>query len=199
MTLIHRIDAWLERFIRWHMSVRERLYHPLLELLAWLRILPNAVSFARLTLLVPFLYYSQSSRILAAALLAASIFLDTVDGALARHLMGKGSRGKSSGRLLDAAFDYVTLYAVMWVIISAGGSNAVLAYCHAIIVAALAGIKLVRKKPAVAFSGIYAVVMLFLITGINLSNVYFIIANGIMTVYAAIAVLPLFAEGKRLR
>jgi len=78
-----------------------RIYHPLVLLLAWLKVSPNLVSFSQICvgLLIVILITSHQPL----ALLLITLTIHGVDGALARHL----GRATPFGALWDGFCDHV--------------------------------------------------------------------------------------------
>ncbi|HAL61909.1 MAG TPA: hypothetical protein DCP08_05810 [Chloroflexi bacterium] len=80
-----------------------RIYHPLVLLLAWLRVPPNLVSFSQIPLGLLIVIMITPHPRLALLLIALCIATDGVDGALARHL----GRATPFGALWDGFCDHV--------------------------------------------------------------------------------------------
>jgi len=80
-----------------------RIYHPLVLLLAWLKVPPNLVSFSQIPLGLLIVIMITPHPRLAFLLMVASILLDGVDGALARHL----GRSTPFGALWDSFCDHI--------------------------------------------------------------------------------------------
>jgi phosphatidylglycerophosphate synthase len=80
-----------------------RIYHPLVLLLAWLGVSPNLVSFSQIPLGLLIVIMITPHPRLALLLIVASIAIDGIDGALARHL----GRATPFGALWDGYCDHV--------------------------------------------------------------------------------------------
>ena len=80
-----------------------RIYHPLVLLLAWLGVSPHLVSFSQIPLGLLIVIMITPHPRLALILIMASITVDGVDGALARHL----GRSSPFGALWDGFCDHV--------------------------------------------------------------------------------------------
>jgi len=80
-----------------------RIYHPLVLLLAWLRVPPNLVSFSQIPLGLLIVFMITPHPRLALLLITLSLAIDGIDGALARHL----GRATPFGALWDGFCDHV--------------------------------------------------------------------------------------------
>lgn len=80
-----------------------RIYHPIVLLLAWLKVSPNLVSFSQIPLGLLIVILITPYPRLALLLIVASIAIDGVDGALARHL----GRSSPFGALWDGFCDHI--------------------------------------------------------------------------------------------
>ena len=80
-----------------------RIYHPIVLLLAWLKVSPNFVSFLQIPLGLLIVIMITPQPRLAFLLIVASILLDGIDGALARHL----GRSSPFGALWDGFCDHI--------------------------------------------------------------------------------------------
>lgn len=183
------LDQLSENLMEWHIGLRKQLYGPLLAALTHARLRPWHISTVRLFLLLPFLYFLGSSRMLAAGFLALSIFLDTVDGALARFQKAESKEGP----FIDVLLDYLTFYAVLGAVIFLNISDSLAAYYHAGAVAVLAAVRFVRKRPVLSEGGVHLALILYLVGGVNWMSGYLWAANAAMTLYFLIA-LPALKE-----
>jgi len=84
-------------------ALLKRIYHPLVLLLAWLRVPPNLVSFSQIPLGLLIVIILTPHRRLALLLIILTIPIDGIDGALARHL----GRSSPFGALWDGFCDHV--------------------------------------------------------------------------------------------
>lgn len=84
-------------------ALLSRIYHPLVLLLAWLKVPPNLVSFSQIPLGLLIVIMITPHPRLALLLIIASTAIDGVDGALARHL----GRATPFGALWDGFCDHV--------------------------------------------------------------------------------------------
>jgi len=96
-------SALEQRFREPARALLMRIYHPLVLLLAWLKVSPNLVSFSQIPLGLLIVIMITPHPRLALLLMVASITIDGVDGALARHL----GRSSPFGALWDGFCDHI--------------------------------------------------------------------------------------------
>jgi phosphatidylglycerophosphate synthase len=96
-------SALEQRFREHARALLMRIYHPLVLLLAWLKVSPNLVSFSQIPLGLLIVILIPPHPRLALLLMVASIAIDGIDGALARHL----GRSSPFGALWDGFCDHV--------------------------------------------------------------------------------------------
>jgi len=82
-------SALEQRFREPARALLSRIYHPLVLLLAWLGVSPNLVSLLQIPIGLAIVLAIKPYPRLAFLLIMASIAVDGVDGAIARHL-GRG-------------------------------------------------------------------------------------------------------------
>ncbi|MFQ5475287.1 MAG: CDP-alcohol phosphatidyltransferase family protein [Candidatus Nanoarchaeia archaeon] len=88
------IDRFDFRFYNKTVEVRKVLFRPLVKLLAWLGISPNAVTFFGVTMMFFFVLFIRKDPYTALMFGILSIFADMTDGILARYLKQDSDRGK---------------------------------------------------------------------------------------------------------
>ena len=96
-------SALEQRFREPARALLMRIYHPIVLLLAWLGVSPNLVSFSQIPLGLLIVITITPYPRLALLLIVASIAIDGIDGALARHL----GRSSPFGALWDGFCDHI--------------------------------------------------------------------------------------------
>jgi len=96
-------SALEQRFREPARALLMRIYHPLVFLLAWLGVSPNLVSFLQIPLGFLIVIMINPHPRLSFLLMVATIVVDGIDGALARHL----GRSSPFGALWDGFCDHV--------------------------------------------------------------------------------------------
>jgi len=88
---------------------KDRLLQPICRYLSQRHVLPDALSYASLAMVVPFLYFFRFNPWLALIFLVLNIFFDLLDGALARFTHKETARGQFLDHIVA---DYVSFFII---------------------------------------------------------------------------------------
>lgn len=100
-------QGWENSFIRKSEAVKSAIYGPIVAVLAWAKVKPAWVTHSKILLMVAFVFLVKDYPLWALLLLLLdSLFLDCVDGSLAR----KQGTASDKGKFSDATMDYLAFF-----------------------------------------------------------------------------------------
>ncbi len=151
--------------------LRQTLLLPLAAALDALHITPDMLSWASVVLGVGFFFVARLRFDIAFWLLVGSVFLDALDGVLARYHRAPSSKGSFTDAFCDQAVVALTVGGLIW----KGAINAVLGVIFVYIYTSLVTLLLIHQTLAVSSQGIirpsrmllYAFVGIFYFFGRN--------------------------------
>jgi phosphatidylglycerophosphate synthase len=139
-----------ERFLYAWQRVRQTLLFPLAAALDKLHITPDMLSWASVLLGVGFFFLARFRFDIAFWLLVGSVFLDAVDGVLARYHRAPSSKGSFTDTFCDVAVVALTVGGLVW----QGAINPVLGIIFVYIYTSLVTFLLIHQVLAVSSTGI---------------------------------------------
>ena len=138
------------RFLYPWQRVRQTLLLPLAAALDKLRITPDMLSWASVTLGIGFFFVARLRFDIAFWLLVGSVFLDALDGVLARYRRASSSRGSFTDTFCDEAVVALTVGGLAW----QGAINAILGIIFVYIYTSLVTFLLIHQLLDVSSQGI---------------------------------------------
>jgi phosphatidylglycerophosphate synthase len=108
-------SALEQRFLEPARALLMRIYHPIVLLLAWLKVSPNLVSFSQIPLGLLIVIMITPHPRPAFLLIVVSIITDGIDGALARHLGRSSPFGALWDNFCDHVREIVVIAGLAWV------------------------------------------------------------------------------------
>ena len=139
-----------ERFLYTWQRVRQTLFLPLAAALDRLHITPDMLSWASVMLGVGFFFVARLQFGIAFWLLVGSVFLDALDGVLARYRRASSSKGSFTDTFCDEAVVALTIGGLTW----QGAINTVLGIIFVYIYTSLVTFLLIHQLLAVSSQGI---------------------------------------------
>lgn len=153
---------------------RNKMLKPLTFLLTLLKVTPNMISYSALICMSGFVFLINHNRFLAAAMLAAAVIIDNIDGPLARYQKNASDKGK----FVDVCCDQITFALFMIGIIYAGLVNQTIGAVYLSIMFFSRVFRVVRHsfyvetdwhfKPIVGFLPIFLTALTFIAFGVFL-------------------------------
>lgn len=138
------------RFLYAWQRMRQKLLLPLAAVLDALHITPDMLSWASVALGVAFFFVARLRFDIAFWLLVGSVFLDALDGVLARYHRAPSSRGSFTDTFCDVAVVALTVGGLVW----KGTINAVLGIIFVYIYTILVTFLLIHLLLGVSSTGI---------------------------------------------
>jgi phosphatidylglycerophosphate synthase len=89
------IMRWLEEDVYLHIrNIRDLVTYPVIRVLAALGVQPDTLTYTGILLMIGFIYFANHAPLYASICLVGAIIMDSLDGALARHLHTQSDKGK---------------------------------------------------------------------------------------------------------